>query len=141
MSDEYISLRDARFYVAAIIDELNDLVEYGCMDIADLDWRVLMEKVLRINDLHTADVVARDCYDKILIENDAMREQLAAIGKKAGDGMDDVKPVVRCRECIYRKPWAMNATNYFDSEVKYYCNINGIFVTDGFYCADGERRE
>lgn len=53
----------------------------------------------------------------------------------------DAVPVVRCRECIYRKPWAMNTTNYFDSEVKYYCDINGIFVTDGFYCADGGRRE
>lgn len=32
--------------------------------------------------LPAADVVARDCYDRILAENDTMREQLAQIGKK-----------------------------------------------------------
>ena len=42
-----------------------------------------------------SDVVARDCYDRILAENDTMREQLATIGKKPGDKMDDVRPVVR----------------------------------------------
>lgn len=41
-----------------------------------------------------ADVVARDCYDRILAENDTMREMLARIGKKCGDSMDDVRPVV-----------------------------------------------
>ena len=40
-----------------------------------------------------ADVVARDCYDRILAENDTMRKQLAQIGKKPGDKMDDVRPV------------------------------------------------
>ena len=44
-----------------------------------------------------SDVVARDCYDRILAENDTMREQLATIGKKPGDKMDDVRPVVRGR--------------------------------------------
>lgn len=37
-----------------------------------------------------ADVVARDCYDRVLAENDAMREQLAKIGKKPGDSMEGV---------------------------------------------------
>lgn len=41
-----------------------------------------------------ADVVARDCYDRILAENDTMREMLARIGKKCGDSMDDVRQVV-----------------------------------------------
>lgn len=40
--------------------------------------------------LPAADVVARDCYDRILAENDTMREQLAQVGKKPGDKMDDV---------------------------------------------------
>lgn len=47
-----------------------------------------------IDDIPAADVVARDCYDRILAENDAMREMLARIGKKCGDSMDDVRPVV-----------------------------------------------
>lgn len=37
-----------------------------------------------------ADVVSRDCYDRVLAENDTMREMLAQIGKKPGDKMDDV---------------------------------------------------
>ena len=45
----------------------------------------------RILELPAADVVARDCYDRILAENDQMREQLASIGKKPGDSMDDVR--------------------------------------------------
>lgn len=39
----------------------------------------------------SSDVVARDCYNRVLKENDVMREQLAKIGKKPGDIMDDVK--------------------------------------------------
>lgn len=44
-----------------------------------------------------ADVVTRDCYDRILAENDTMREMLAQIGKKPGDKMDDVRPVAKGR--------------------------------------------
>lgn len=47
-----------------------------------------------IDDYPPADVVARDCFNRILAENDTMREQLAAIGKKPGDKMDDVLTVV-----------------------------------------------
>ena len=47
----------------------------------------------RLRNLPAADVVSRDCYDRILAENDTMREQLAAIGKKPGDKMDDVRRV------------------------------------------------
>ena len=48
-----------------------------------------------LDEVPAADVVARDCYDRILAENDTMRKQLAQIGKKPGDKMDDVRPVVR----------------------------------------------
>lgn len=51
--------------------------------------------IYSINTIPAADVVARDCYNRILKENDVMREQLAKIGKKPGDSMDDVRPVVR----------------------------------------------
>ena len=40
-----------------------------------------------------ADVVSRDAFNRILEENDTMREQMAAIGKKPGDKMDDVMRV------------------------------------------------
>lgn len=48
----------------------------------------------RRDEIPAADVVVRDCYDRILAENDTMREMLARIGKKCGDSMDDVRPVV-----------------------------------------------
>lgn len=48
-----------------------------------------------INKIPSADVVSRDCYDRILAENDAMREMLAQIGKKPGDKMDDVRVALR----------------------------------------------
>lgn len=48
-----------------------------------------------IQQLPAADVVARDCYDRILAENDMMRNQLAEIGKKVGDNMDDLRPVTK----------------------------------------------
>lgn len=47
-----------------------------------------------INKIPTADVVSRDCYDRILAENDTMLEMLAQIGKKPGDKMDDVRKAV-----------------------------------------------
>ena len=46
-----------------------------------------------IRGISLADVVSRDCYDRILAENDTMREMLAQIGKKPGDKMDDVRIV------------------------------------------------
>lgn len=58
-----------------------------------------------------ADVVARDCYDRILAENDTMREMLARTGKKCGDSMDDVRPVVKAswkKDNSYAGPGLMN---------------------------------
>lgn len=49
--------------------------------------------IYSINTIPTADVVARDCYNRILAENDTMREQLAKIGKKPGDSMESVRQV------------------------------------------------
>lgn len=75
-----------------------DAIEAHCMRCQNIDqeddknacW--CMEKD-RINRIPAADVVSRDCYDRILAENDAMREMLAQIGKKPGDKMDDVRIV------------------------------------------------
>ena len=91
--DDYISRE-------AAIDEATQEGAYGYISAEEL------------GKLPAADVVARDCFNKILSENDVMREQLASIGKKPGDKMDDVRPVVhgewvpddreitvRCSEC------------------------------------------
>ena len=53
--------------------------------------------VRAIQDISPADVVTREAFNRILAENDDMREQLAAIGKKPGDDMDDVQRVVLSR--------------------------------------------
>ena len=50
----------------------------------------LISMVERLQNMETADVVARDCFDRIFEENDVMREQLASIGKKPGDYMDGI---------------------------------------------------
>lgn len=48
----------------------------------------------RLLNLEGADVVSRDCFTKILLENDVMSKQLAEIGKRPGDKMDDVLSAV-----------------------------------------------
>ena len=53
-----------------------------------------------LNLVPSADVVARDCYARILAENDTMREQLAQIGKKPGDSMDDVRQVAEFSDAV-----------------------------------------
>ena len=63
--------------------------------IYSVERRELVVPVAEIDWIPPADVVARDCYDRILAENDTMRNQLAKVGKKVGDKMDDVRPVVR----------------------------------------------
>lgn len=69
MSDEFISRRDVQFYTMTIIKELEKLYNTGCLGIADLDWRVLMEQILSVDNLPAADVVpvvrCKDCmhYD------------------------------------------------------------------------------
>ena len=56
MSDDYISRKDVQIYAMTIIKELEELYNTGCLGIADLDWRVLMEKILSVDNLSPADV-------------------------------------------------------------------------------------
>ncbi|MBQ2139922.1 MAG: hypothetical protein II433_02385, partial [Acidaminococcaceae bacterium] len=79
--------------------------------IYSVERRELVVPVAEIDWIPPADVVARDCYDRILAENDTMRNQLAKVGKKVGDKMDDVRPVVRGKWEIdnsYAGPGLMN---------------------------------
>lgn len=109
-----------------------DAIEAHCMSCQNIDqeddknacW--CMEKD-RINRIPAADVVSRDCYDRILAENDAMREMLAQIGKKPGDKMDDVRRVVTCKECKFRNTVACLAT--VPKTMK-----------DNEFCCEGKRR-
>ena len=74
-----------------------------------------------VDALPPADVVSRDCFDRILLENDTMRQQLAEIGKTLGAKMDDVRRVVRGRWVLDSdpgEPW------------RYVCDQCGEITTD-----------
>lgn len=89
----------------------------------------------RLKSIPTADVVARDCYERILAENDAMREQLASIGKKPRDRMNDVRPVVLCRDCkqYMGRPWENNESGI--------CARTDCGVGEDDFCSYGEKLE
>ncbi len=81
MAKEYIERE-------AIIDEINSApVSMSiCMNVDECKGRIYeRERLVRIiNEATAADVVARDCYDRLLAENDRLRKE---------------RPVVRCGEC------------------------------------------
>ena len=66
-----------------------------------------------------ADVVARDCYDRLLAENDELRKE---------------RPVVRCKDCKY---------SAVDFEDRRYCKLVTYYnhVPDDWFCADGKRKD
>jgi len=89
----------------------------------------------KLKSVPAADVVARDCYERILAENDAMREQLASIGKKPRDRMNDVRPVVLCRDCkrYGGRPWENNESGI--------CARTDCGVGEDDFCSYGEKLE
>lgn len=65
----------------------------------------------------TADVVARDCYDRLLAENDELRKE---------------RPVVRCADCRY---------NITPDKLYAQCNFNYAIGPQDFFCKAGERKD
>jgi hypothetical protein len=97
------------------------------LNISVQDERLLGDRFEEfLKSIPAADVVARNCYDRILAENDTMREMLAGIGKKPGDKMDDVRPVVRGK-------WIRGNENR-TSPIKdsYTCSVCGEKTLSGF---------
>ena len=84
MATDYISREAALDYLIPT-DDLN---------ISMQDQRTIGDRFEEfLKNIPAADVVSRGCFNRILAENDTMREQLAAIGKKPGDKMDNVRPI------------------------------------------------
>lgn len=83
--DEYISRKTATEDLSAEALERN--LDSVMTDDAHRYHRAA-ERV--IAGVPAANVVSRDAFDRILTENDTMRAQLAQIGKKPGDSMDDI---------------------------------------------------
>lgn len=108
----------------AAIDELYKL---PCkIDEDGYRWVLSRDVAHMIDSIPDADVVARDCYDRILAENDTMREQLAQIGKKPGDTMDDVRPVVKAH-------WIYHQDDYGDYYECSHCHDEYV-VYEGDMC-------
>lgn len=79
--------------------------------------------IAEVMSIPEADVVKRDCYDRILWENDVMRKQLAEIGKSFGEKMDDVQKVVHAKwnSQVYAKH-ECSACGFYEVEIAYdYC--------------------
>lgn len=67
-----------------------------------------------------ADVVARDCYDRLLAENDELRK---------------MRPVVLCRDC----KWChAGYCEKYDDIIPFGCANK---PWEDWFCADGEKRE
>ena len=78
-------------------------------------------------------IEAANIINKVLHENDVMREQLASVGKKPGDSMEDVRKVVLCKKCKHNKKW------YADKGLcDLWCNDGYIDVFDDGFCSYGE---
>lgn len=73
----------------------------------------VMMSAARSEAIPAADVVAKDCFNQVLWENDVMRGQLASIGKGLGDTMDDVRHVVFCTDCVSEHICGTSYPNWF----------------------------
>ena len=107
MADKYIRLQDAQ-----------DIVEMAINDDWETDYAAD-----RLSEIPTADVVTRDCYDRILWENDIMRKQLSEIGKSFGEKMEYVQKVVHAKwnSQVYAKH-ECSACGFYEVEIAYdYC--------------------
>jgi hypothetical protein len=88
---DYISRKTAKQILTALLFEtaINNSTDLNASDIYVDIAKNRLDTWLNL--VPSGDVCAKDCYDRILTENDTMREQLAQIGKKPGDKMNDVR--------------------------------------------------
>ena len=81
-----------------------------------------------------ADVVSRGAYDQCDWERCVALTQLKEIGKGLGERMDDVRPVVLCRDCV----------NYGEMLSGYdhrlICHKFALTTKPDDFCSRGERR-
>lgn len=89
MKNDYISREEAYAFFKDQLEKETGAYSKG----RNSGLRVAMSAIMNKEAIPAADVVSRDAFNRILAENDTMRAQLAQIGKKPGDSMDDVRRV------------------------------------------------
>lgn len=101
-------------------------------DIGDAPCRAcsICDVLDAVEDFPAADVRPVGLLEKVEWERDIALAQLAEIGKSFGEKMDDVRPVVLCRDCIFR-------SNEWTGCPK----LNGTITGDEFFCKCGIKRE
>ena len=96
--------------------------------------RSVTDCVRRLKDIPAADVVSRGAYDQTDWERCVALTQLKEIGKSLGERMDDVRPVVLCRDCV----------NYGEMLSGYdhrlICHKFALTTKPDDFCSRGERR-
>lgn len=85
-----------------------------------------------VGNLKPVPVVSRALLDQIRWERDVAIEQLNKIGKELGEKMDDVAPVVRCKDCKF----LMFSDCYGECRRGHF----GI-VSPNDYCSGGVRKD
>lgn len=105
-------------------------------DIGDAPCRACgIEDVLsEVESFPEADVVPRDAYNQLHWERDVMAGQLADVGKTLGQKMDDVVPVIRCKDCAYY--------DFDETYNKHWCNrtYGCTEVKPDHFCSYGKGR-
>ena len=99
------------------------------------------ESVIRVIErIPAADVVSRGAYDQTDWERCVALTQLKEIGKGLGERMDDVRPVVLCRDCRHNK--GAKVWRFLDLEdTTADCSAGHGYPPIHWFCADGEKRE
>ncbi len=111
MPDECVFKQDV---INALVEKGQASKRYKLGEIWELNGKEILEAV---GAMKPADVVLRSCFNRILAENDTMREQLASIGKKPGDKMDDVRIA---KFGVWRHSWAEGRFVYRCSNCNYF---------------------
>lgn len=105
---EYIERDSAVAKITELINQSGKYTDYECG--AD-------DACFIVDHIPAADVVARDCYDRLLTENDELRKE---------------RPVVRCKDCRKGIPDSEHATAY---------SCYGIWHKPDWFCAGGLRKD
>lgn len=79
-------------------EKVIELIDYHQEEYfeAETYFELLKEDFMQ---LPSADVVSKAAYDQVAWERHLAEVQLKNIGKSIGEKMDDVQPIVRCKDC------------------------------------------